>query len=165
MAVAIPFIPYIVAGITAVGAVMQGYSARAMGKYNAALAEQNAVISRQEAAQLAKQQDRDNYLRLGAIRAAQGKSGGAAGEGSVLDVIGDVAAQGELQKQYIIRSGEYKARGYSATAALERASGSNAMTAGYLQAGASLLGAVGTGGTSGTGSRSAYNSDLTLKRA
>jgi hypothetical protein len=161
MAAAIPFIPYIVAGVSAVGAIMQGYSARAMGKYNSKLAEGNAEIARQEAKMLAQQQDRDNYLRLGAIRAAQGKSGGAGDEGSVLDVIGDVAAEGERQKQYILRAGEIKAGGYEGTAALERASGSNAMTAGFLQAGASLLGAAGS--YSG-GSRSAYNSDFTLSR-
>jgi len=152
----------IAAGVSAVGAVMQGYSAYKMGKYNAKLAEGNADIARQEAKMLSQQQDRENYLRLGSIRAAQGKSGGAGDEGSVLDVIGDVAAEGERQKQYIIRAGEIKAGGYAATASLERASGRNAMTAGYLSAGAALLGAAGT--SSGV-SRSAYNSDFTLKRA
>jgi len=140
MAAAIPFIPYIVAGIIAVGAIQQGQAARASGKYNAALANQNAQIAKQEADVLARQQDRENYLRLGAIRAAQGKAGGVAGEGSVLDVIGDVAAQGELERQNIIYRGQLKARGYQATAGIELAEGRNAATAGYMQAGAALLG-------------------------
>jgi hypothetical protein len=162
MAAVIPLLPVIAAGAMAVGAVVQGYSAYKMGQYNAAMAEQNAALSRQEAKALAKQQDRENYLRLGAIRAAQGKSGAASDEGSVLDVIGDVVAQGELQKQYIIRSGEIKARGYEGVASLDRAQGQNAMVGGFMSAGASLLGAA---GKYDSGSRSAYGSDFTLKRA
>jgi hypothetical protein len=166
MAAAIPLLPLISAGVTAVGLVMQGRAANAAGKYNAALAEQNAATARQEAAMMAQQQDRENFLRLGAIRAAQGKSGGAADEGSVLDVIGDAVSQGELQKQYITRTGEMKARGYEGTAALDRANGRNSMTAGYLSAGASLLGGASSYyGNVGSSGRSAYNSDFTLKRA
>lgn len=140
MAVAIPFIIAASAAVSAYGAIRQGQAAKAAGVYNATVNEQNAQISRQEAKDLSRQQDRENYLRLGAVRANQGKAGGAAGEGSVLDVLADVAGQGELEKQNILYRGELKARGYTNTAALDAFGGKNAQTASYLKAGGELLG-------------------------
>lgn len=140
MAVAIPFVMAAAAVVGAVSAIQQGKAAKSAANFNAAIADQNAQISRADAAAQAQQIDRENYMRLGAIRAAQGKSGGAAGEGSVLDVLGDAAAQGELDKQYAIYQGEQRARGYTNTASLDRYSGRNAQTAGYMKAGTELLG-------------------------
>lgn len=142
MAVLIPILPYIVAAgaaVSAVGAIQQGRATSAASKYNATLQEQNAVASRAEARQLAEQQSRENYLRLGSIHAAQAKSGGAANEGSVLDVLGDVAAQGELQKQQILYAGEVKAHDATNTAGLDRARARFATTSSYFQAGSDLL--------------------------
>lgn len=142
MAFMAPMIPYLLAAgaaVSAYGAISQGQAAKASGKFNAAMNEQNAQFARQEAEALARQQDRENFMRIGAIKAAQGKSGGAAGEGSVLDVIGSVAEQGELERQMIIYRGELKASGYQSTAALDTMSGGAASTAGYLTAGSELL--------------------------
>lgn len=139
MAEAIPFIQAAGAIFSAVSAISQGNAAKAAGDYNAQIAEQNAAIARQQAEAQARQQDRENYLRLGAIKAAQGHAGGEAGAGSVLDVLGDVAAQGELEKQDILYRGELAARGYMNTAALDRYSGAQAQSASYLKAGSELL--------------------------
>lgn len=139
MAQAIPFIMAASAVVGAIGAIQQGKAAKSAADYNAAINMQNADISRRDAAMQAQQIDRQNYMRLGSIRAAQGKSGGMAGEGSVLDVLGDVAAQGELDKQYAIYQGEQKARGYTNTANLDTFSGKQAQKAGYLKAGTELL--------------------------
>lgn len=154
MAIAAAAIPYIMmagAAVAAYGAIRQGQIAKATGEYNATLNSQNAKLAEQEADMLAKQQHRENYLRMGALRAAQGKSGGAAGEGSVLDIIGDVAAQGELENQMIQYRGELKARGYTNTAALDRFSGEQAQRSSYLQAGSALL--SGAGSAYGAGQR------------
>src|SRR5574341_219322 len=140
MAAAIPFVMVAAAAISAVAAVRQGQVAKAAAEYNARINEQNSQLSREEAAARAKQHDREMYQRLGAVRAAQGKNGGAAGEGSVLDVLGDVAAQGELERQYIIYSGELKARGYENTAAYEHAVGREAQRGASLRAAGELLG-------------------------
>lgn len=150
-------VPYIVAAsavVSAVSAIRQGNAAEAAANFNANVQEQNAAASRAQARQQAQQIDRENYLRLGAIRAAQGKSGGEAGQGSVLDVLGDVAAQGELDKQNAIYSGEMAARGYTNTANLDRESGSTASTNGYFKAGTELL----------SGGASAYTSYNRLNR-
>lgn len=138
-AAAVPYVMAAAAAVSAYSAVQQGKAAKAASEFNRTIADQNADITRANAAAQAKQQDRENFLRLGAIRAAQGKSGGAAGEGSVLDVIGDVAAQGELQRQNIIYEGELGARGYSNTSALDTSQGRNALTSSYYKAGSDLL--------------------------
>lgn len=140
MAVAIPFIMAASAVVGAISAINQGNAAKSAAEYNATINAQNAAIARNDAAAQAAQQDRVNLLRLGSIRAAQGASGGAAGAGSVLDVLSDQAAQGELEKQNIIYQGEQRARGYTNTATLDTTSGQAAQTAGYMKAGTELIG-------------------------
>ena len=148
MTAAIPYIMAASAAVLAVSAIRQGNAAEAAANFNAQVAEQNAAASREQAAARAKQVDRENYLRLGAIRANQGKSGGTMA-GSALDVLGDAAAQGELERQNVVYQGEMAARGYANTAALDRASGENAATSGYMRAGSELL-------SGGSGAYTAY---------
>lgn len=135
MAFIVPFIPAIIGGV---GALQQGAASEAAGKYNAELGRQNAKVARQSAIDQAKQQARENYLRIGDMRASIGASGGTGG--SFLDVLGDAAAQMELQRQSIIYGGSIKANLLSHGASLAEAEASAGMTHGYLQAAASLLG-------------------------
>jgi hypothetical protein len=149
-------IPYIMAGsaaISAIGAIRQGQAAKAAADYNATINQQNALIARQDASQQAAQADRENRLRLGTIRANAGASGGT-GAGSVFDVLGDAAAQGELEKQNILYQGELKARGYTNTSNLDTMSGGVAQQAGYMKAGSDLL----------SGTADAYTAQQKLKR-
>lgn len=136
-----PVIQVVGAVIGAVNAIRQGQAAGAAAEYNAAVNRQNAEIAMRNARSEAAQQDRENYLRLGAIRAAQGRSGGTM-EGSALDVLADTAAQGELERQNIMYRGALAARGFTNTAALDEFSGDNARTGGYLRAGSELLSGV-----------------------
>ena len=137
--VVIPFLQAAGAVIGVIGALQQGQAQKNAANFNAAVAAQNAQLSRDEAAAAARQQDRETYLRLGAVRAAQGHSGGTGDAGSVLDIIGDSAAQSELEKQNILYRGELKARGYTNTATLDTISGQNAVTSSYYKAGSELL--------------------------
>lgn len=125
--------------MSAVGSLQQGQAAKSASNYNAQIATQNAAIARQSAADKARQADRDTYLRLGSIRAAQGAAGGEGGEGSVLDILGDVAAQSELERQHVIYQGELRARGFSNDASLETFSGEAKQTGSYWKAGSELL--------------------------
>jgi len=158
MAAAIPFIQAGAAVIGAVNAIQQGRAAKAAADFNATINMQNAEIARSDAAGQAVQIERENALRLGAIRAAQGKSGGAADSGSVLDVLGDQAAQGELERQYAVYQGEQRARGFVNTANLDTASGKAAQKAGYMKAGAELL-------SGGAKAYDIYSRGNNLKRA
>ena len=142
----IPFIPYIVAAgaaVSAYGAYQQGQAAKKSADFNAEVAQQNAELAVRDARMRATQSEREKTLRLGAIRASAGASGGSTGEGSVLDVLGDVAAQSELEKQDILYRGEAAKRGYTNTATLDKFQGSYASQAGYLRAGSELLGGAG----------------------
>lgn len=143
MAEALPFFSIIGTAFSVISSISQGQNAKRAADYNAQINAQNAQIAQRNAADQNVQNTRENYLRLGAIRAAQGKSGGTGDSGSVLDVLGDVAGQGELDKQYTTYQGNLAARGYTNTAQLDTVSGQNAQTAGYLKAGAELMGGIG----------------------
>ena len=136
---ALPYLMIAGSVMSAIGAMQQGQAAKSAADYNATIATQNAAIARRNAADKATQADRETYLRLGQIRANQGASGGNAGEGSVLDVIGDVAAQSELERQQIIYQGELQARGFQNDATLETFSGDTKQNASYWKAGSELL--------------------------
>lgn len=139
LAVAAPYLAAAGAAVSAVGAVQQGQAAKKAANYNAAVQRQNAEIATSDAALRARQIDRTNILRSGQIRAAHGASGGASDQGSVLDVLGDVATQGELEKQDALYKGDLAARGYSNTASLDSVAGDNAAASGYMKAGGELL--------------------------
>lgn len=129
---------YASAAMSAASAIQQGKAASAAANYNAMIQKGEAAQARSEALAQSVQQQRQTVLRLGAARAAVGKSGGT-GEGSALDVIGDMAAQGELERQWIMYQGESKARGYDRTATLDQMQGRAAMDAGIMRgAGAAL---------------------------
>lgn len=145
------------AAVAAYSAIQQGKAADAAGEYNRVISDQNAAIARSDALAQAEQVKRENYMRLGSIRAAQGKSGGVAGEGSVLDVLGDTAAQGELERQNVIYQGEQRARGFVNTGQLEQFKGDTARETSYYKAGSELLGGA-------ANSYSSYNS-MKVKRA
>jgi hypothetical protein len=151
----------VAAAVSAYSAYSQGQAAKKAGEFNAKVAQQNAEISRAQAAAQAQQTQRETFLRLGAIRAAQGASGGTM-EGSALDVLGDVATQGELQRQQDIYRGEMQARGYNNTASLDLMRAKSAGQQGTLSAVGSL--AQGAAGAAGAGS-SVYGAMNTPKTA
>jgi len=155
MAMAIPFIMIAGAAMSAIGAIQQGQAAKQAAEYNSTIATQNAQIARRNAADKAMQADRETYLRLGSVRANQGASGGNSGEGSVLDVLGDVAAQSELEKQQIIYQGEMQARGFSNDATLDTFSGDTQQKTSYFKAGGELL----------SGASKAYSASGSLTRS
>lgn len=150
MPMAIPIIMVAAAAVAAYSAYQQGQAAKKAANFNAAVQRQNAQATLTQSRANAAQVQRENILRLGAIRASQGASGGT-GEGSVLDVISDVAAQGELERQNTLYRGELAARGNINTATLDVFEGKAAERAGTLRAGSELLG--GAAGAAGAYTR------------
>lgn len=141
-------LPMVIAGaaMSAVSAIQQGKAAKAAAQFNATIERQNAQIAHEQTIQNVRQADREAILRLGAIRAAGGASGGKQA-GSVLDVLADTAAQNEIQRQDIVYRGQLAERGYLNTAALDEFSGNQAQKASYLQAGSELLQGAGRVGS------------------
>jgi len=144
VAVAIPFMMYAGAAVAVFSSIKQGQAASAAANFNAAIAQQDAAQARSDALAQSIQIQRDNVLRIGSIRAAAG-AGGGTGAGSVLDVAADVAAQGELERQWALYQGESRARGYKNTATLDLAQGKAAKQAGYVSAAGAALGGLGAG--------------------
>lgn len=167
MAAAVPIFTMISTAVSVVGALRQGKSQQQAAGYNAAVADRNAEVARQQSRQEAAQIDRRNRLRIGAARASVGASGGTA-EGSAIDVLGDMVAQGELERQQALYQGELRAMGFQDTASLERARGRDARSAARTRAGTALLSGAGqaysqysdlSGGTGG-GSSGSYNARM-----
>lgn len=118
-------------------------------KEHAQFAEENAEIIAGQARAEVVQIDRAIRLKLGAIRAAAGASGGRVNMGSVVDIVSDVAAQGELEKQNALFSGflggrseRQTAKGFQSQALLASMRGKAASKAGTLGAASALLGGV-----------------------
>lgn len=126
------------AGLSAIGSISQGYASQQQANYNASVAEANAQAARQQAALDEQTSRRQSAMTLGTIRARAAANTGDVG-GSALDVLGDSAAEAELQALILRYGGEVKARGFESEAALNRVRGANAVSAGYIGAGTALL--------------------------
>lgn len=124
--------------VTVVGTLQQGVAAKRAAKFNASVAKRNAEVARRNAVSAAEQQRRENYLRIGAIRANVGASGGT--RGSALDMLGDVATQGEMAVRNIFTRGAEESAGLESTASMERSRARSAMPGAALAAGGALAG-------------------------
>lgn len=151
----------------AAGAVQQGMAAQQSAKYNAQVADMNAQLSDRRAkdalerGKLDEQKSRQKAAQIkGQQVAAMAANGVDLNFGSPLDTLVDTAVMGELDA-LTIRSNTYResydyqvdATNKRASAALSRAQGKNALTAGYLNAGGTLL----------TGGAKAYQNYQTSK--
>lgn len=107
-------------------------------KYNAAVKEQQANTEGQQAAARATELAARTRQRVAATRAGAVQNGFEL-EGSVADILNSVETQGALEGLTAIYDGNLRSRGLQSSAALDRSSAKNAITAGYLNAGTSLL--------------------------
>lgn len=146
------------AAMSAIGQIQQGNAAKQAASFNAAIASNNAIASRQKATADAARQERESRLRAGAVGAARGASGGTAA-GSALDLMESNAAQEELDRLTILHGGDLQAAGFESDAAVQRMRGSAAQKAGRLGAASTLLiGGARASGSFGGGSGAAANS-------
>jgi hypothetical protein len=126
------------AALNFVGGMQRAQAARRTGEYNAAIAEQNAQISLQEAAEEERRKRQFMTRQMGQLRANIGKSG-LANEGSMNEVLQDSAAQAELEALTIRHKGDLQALSYRQQGSLARMEGES-MGRGYeMGAAASLL--------------------------
>ncbi len=120
--------------VGAAGALQAGAAQAEAAEFNARVSEQQARRARQAAA-FEEQRLRD----AGAQRAAIGASG-IGFEGSPLLVMADTAEEAELDAPAIRFSGSTAEARAKSQAALDRLQARQARTAGFFQAGASILG-------------------------
>tara|TARA_R110002096_G_scaffold59612_2_gene149395 strand:- start:206 stop:661 length:456 start_codon:yes stop_codon:yes gene_type:complete len=127
------------AAIGAAASVSQGMAAKKQANFSATVAQQQADRERLQAANDSEDYRREQSRVLAARRAAQGASGVDAGSGSSLLTSEDMAGEIELNALRIKNGGEVRATRAEQFASLQRASGKNAQTAGFMRAGSSLL--------------------------
>lgn len=127
--------------VSAVGAYQQGQSQAAAAEYNAQVSDRNAKLARSQSESESTDAARAQRRQMGTMRAAYGAAGvGLAG--SPLDVIEDTALEQQTDIRRIGYAGELKAIGQEEKAALYRAEGENAKTAGTINAFAQGIGTI-----------------------
>lgn len=125
--------------VSAYAAYQQGQTQKAIGKYNAKVAE-NAAIAQRQAAAIAAENERDKArLIMGAQRAGIGAAGVLPSEGTPLLVQTDTAEKAALNEARIRYSGEVGARVQEAEAIIQGYTARRAEQMGYVNAGANLL--------------------------
>lgn len=144
------------AGVAAYSQYQQGQAQNAAQKYNAKVAENQALAARQQAEFAANQQRERSRRLIANERALYGTAGVDVSAGSPLLVVADSAKQAELDAQATLAGGAARSSGFEAQGTLDRFMGRQAVQAGNLGAGATLLSGAASGASayarySGTG--------------
>ena len=140
--------------VSGVGSMIQGESANRIAKNQAAFMEADAEVARDIGAAEADIARRDGARAVGEAVALQGASGFAM-DGSAMDVIAALANDFDYRARTARYEAGRTARRLVNEAAVTRAEGKMARTAGYIQGSASLLkgasslGSAASGGSGG----------------
>jgi hypothetical protein len=125
-------------GVSVYGQVQQAQTAKAMGKYNAKVAEQQALQTEMDAAENIRRKRRENRRLLATQRSRYAKAG-VLEEGTPLELLAETAGNLEMETLDYDRQQRMAAAGLRAQGAADLALGSNQARAAYIGAGASLL--------------------------
>lgn len=136
-------IPFIAAGIGAVGAIGQGMAAGQQAKLQSSVLAQQATSEREQAGASEDDFRRRQSRVMAARRAALGASGVDSATGSPLLVSEDMAGEAELQALRIRHGGEVRATRLEQQAQLARLQGKSAQTGGLLRGGSLLVSGAG----------------------
>lgn len=132
-------------GVSAIGELNAGTEAEAEANHNAALADRDATITRQQTAENERRARVLGDKQLGSMRDAYGASGASTTESSALNYLRESASNAELDALSIRYQGELKAQSYTNEGAELRRRGANAKAASKLAAAGSLLGGAAKG--------------------
>ena len=129
--------------ISAIGSMRQGAAAKEAALDDAAQADYQAKVERDNAQAEAKMIRSDGERSRGSTVASVAMSGAKIGEWSAGDVERQVLQDTETDAMTAILNGERRARGLNDSGDRSRRAGRNAQTASYWQAGSSLMSAAG----------------------
>lgn len=121
-------------GMKAFGSVLQGEMSAQADEYNAAVANQNALITQQQGTAAVQALQRDQARKIGSMVAAYGASGVQSDSGSPMDVLADSVRMATLDQATLQYNYQLKALGYSQQAALDGYKASADRTSGVLNA-------------------------------
>ena len=125
--------------LAAGGAVASGQQQKKMANYQAAQAEADAEASKAAAKVEAERIRKAGRQQASAANAALAASGVETGEGTALRVTSGITGDAEQDAYQTIFNGINTSNRLRSQAQADRISGSNAATAGYINAGSSLL--------------------------
>ena len=129
------------AAMQAVGSIAQGNAANAAAQANATALSNQAEAELRASGAREEQQRRQNRQFLGAQRAALAQAGIGV-DGSAYDIARQSAINAELDALNIRYEGQLRSKNLRDQATITRFEGKQAKTAGYLGAGAAILGGV-----------------------
>jgi hypothetical protein len=144
-AAAIPIITAVSGAMAAVGTYVQAQERASADRFNADVADRNAMLSRRAAAIESEDKSREHRRTLGRIRANYGANG-TGGAGTSLDVLEDATTEAQFDIDKIKYDGELQAIGLTDQAAQYRHSAAATSATAPLGLAAGLLSA-GAGGT------------------
>lgn len=144
--------------ISAIGTIQQGRAANANAKFQAAQLERNASNARATSQRSAAEETRKAGILNSNVLAGAAASGGGT-DGSVQNIMGDIAGEGEYRSLTRLYDGEEQARGMEGQASAQIASGKNAQNSSYLSAAGTIASSVGSamGGMGGGGGGSMFS--------
>lgn len=146
---------------SAVGAYTAGTAQKQAQDFNAKVAQNNAAAAEQQAAAQAQLIAQKNQRLKGAQIAAMAANGLDTSSSSGQDVQYDSAVSGELNRLTTLYQGKVQSTNYNAQALGDQAAGNNALTAGYMGVGTSLLSGAAQGSSLYMRSRSNPTFDYT----
>ncbi|EAT7397495.1 hypothetical protein H1E60_003369 [Salmonella enterica] len=129
--------------LAAGGAVYSGQQQKKMSNYQAAQAEADAEASKAAAKVEAERIRKAGQAQAARANAALAASGVDTGEGTALRIQSGIVGDAEQDAFQTILTGNNQGARLNAQAQADRISGNNAATAGYINAGSSLLSAGG----------------------
>ncbi|HBQ4002064.1 TPA: hypothetical protein MEX17_001121 [Klebsiella pneumoniae] len=125
--------------LAAGGAVYSGQQQKKMSNYQAAQAEADAEASQKAARVEAERIRKAGARQAAAANASLAASGVETGEGTALRITSGITEDAEQDAYQTILNGVNSSNRLQAQAQADRISGNNAATAGYINAGSSLL--------------------------
>lgn len=129
-------------GMQAGSKIAQGSAARDEANFNAAAMERAAAAERAAGSAAAAKRAHETSTILGDFRAKAAASGGGAGA-TILDLMGDIAGKGDLNKRMEIWNADERAKQNLDKAAATRTKGQNAFVGSIFDAGAGMLTGMG----------------------
>jgi hypothetical protein len=130
--------------LSAVGMVQQGQAQKKASEYQARQMEANAKTENALAQRRAMQERRKANILQSNLQARAAAGGGGALDPSIVDLGGDIAAEGEMRALSALWEGEERGKGLMAGAGAARYEGAQAARAGYMGAGATVLSGAGS---------------------
>lgn len=121
------------AAVSAVGSIAGGNAANKQAKQQSRILEQQAMEEKAAAYREAQRKRKEASVLESRQVAAAAVSGGGVNDPGVLDIIGDTAAEGEVQAQELKYAGDVRANDLSNQAASVRYTGKQEKTAGLIK--------------------------------